>query len=90
MSLIILGPPAKIVSRSYMMTLDKLGDVDTIKDVSLYLKWIAILCVIMAAFAVGIIFIGYKDLSIGRAMTVICLLITAGACGFISKKKRNR
>ena len=60
------------------------------KDVSLYLKWIAILCVIMAAFAVGIVFIGYKDLSIGRAMTVVGLLVVAGACGFISKKKSNK
>lgn len=60
------------------------------KDIGLYLKWIAILCVGMALFGIGVFIIGYKDLSMGRVMTVVALFVAAGVCGLLSRKKLKR
>ena len=35
-----------------------------------YLRWLGILCAIMAAFCAGIFLIGYKDPSVGRVATL--------------------
>ena len=35
-----------------------------------YLRWLGILCVIMAAFCLGVFAIGYKDPSVGRVATL--------------------
>ena len=43
-----------------------------------YLKWLSILCVVLAAFGVGIFAVGYQPLSVGRVAT-ICLLVAAAA-----------
>ena len=41
-----------------------------------YLKWLSVLCVVLAAFGVGIFAVGYQPLSVGRVAT-ICLLVAA-------------
>lgn len=43
-----------------------------------YLKWLSVLCVVLAAFGVGIFAVGYQPLSVGRVAT-ICLLVAAAA-----------
>ena len=43
-----------------------------------YLKWLSVLCVVLAAFGVGIFLVGYQSLSVGRVAT-ICLLVVAAA-----------
>ncbi|MEG0620976.1 MAG: hypothetical protein RR477_07600 [Raoultibacter sp.] len=56
------------------------------KDKAIYVKWIAILCAVMALFCLAIFVVGYKDLSFGRVATVIALLVASVACGIASKK----
>ncbi|MEG0621131.1 MAG: hypothetical protein RR477_08390, partial [Raoultibacter sp.] len=56
------------------------------KDKAIYVKWIAILCAVMALFCLAIFVVGYKDLSFGRVATVIALLVVSVACGVASKK----
>ncbi|MEG0216955.1 MAG: hypothetical protein RR572_01185 [Raoultibacter sp.] len=55
------------------------------KDKAVYLKWIAILCAVMALFCLAIFVVGYKDLSFGRVATVVALLVASVACGIASK-----
>lgn len=43
-----------------------------------YLKWLSVVCVVLAAFGVGIFAVGYQPLSVGRVAT-ICLLVAAAA-----------
>lgn len=43
-----------------------------------YLKWLSVLCMVLAAFGVGIFAVGYQPLSVGRVAT-ICLLVAAAA-----------
>lgn len=43
-----------------------------------YLKWLSVVCVVLAAFGVGIFAVGYQPLSVGRVVT-ICLLVAAAA-----------
>ncbi|MEG0845365.1 MAG: hypothetical protein RR917_00875 [Eggerthellaceae bacterium] len=56
------------------------------KDKAIYVKWIAILCAVMALFCLAIFVVGYKDLSFGRVATVVALLVASVACGIASKK----
>lgn len=57
------------------------------KDSAIYLKWIAILCAVMAVFCLAIFVIGYKDFSFARVATVVVLVAASVACGVVSKKK---
>ncbi|MEG0071236.1 MAG: hypothetical protein RR381_05105 [Raoultibacter sp.] len=57
------------------------------KDIVIYLKWIAILCAVMAAFCLAIFAVGYKDLSVARVATVVVLLIASAGCGIAYRKK---
>lgn len=43
-----------------------------------YLKWLSVVCVVLAAFGAGIFAVGYQPLSVGRVAT-ICLLVAAAA-----------
>ena len=45
-----------------------------------YLKWLSVLCVVLAVFGVGIFAVGYQPLSVGRVAT-ICLLALAAVVG---------
>ena len=40
----------------------------------LYLKWLSMLCLLMAVFGILVFAIGYKPLSFGRVATVAALL----------------
>ena len=55
-------------------------------EVRQYLTWIAILCLVMAAFGVGIFVIGYQDPSFGRVATIVVLLLASVAL-FVSSKR---
>lgn len=56
------------------------------KEAPMYLKWLAILCVVMALFGVGVFIIGYKDLSFGRVATVVALFVASAVLGVASKR----
>ena len=51
-------------------------------EVRQYLTWIAILCLVMAAFGVGIFVIGYQDPSFGRVATIVVLLWPPSRCSW--------
>lgn len=54
-----------------------------------YLKWLSVLCVVLAAFGVGIFAVGYQPLSVGRVVT-ICLLVAAVAVlAWLSRRDRS-
>ena len=59
------------------------------KETATYLKWLAILCAVMALFCVGVFFIGYKDLSFGRVATTVALLVGSGIFALLSKRKSS-
>lgn len=60
------------------------------KNAALYLKWLSILCAVMAVFGLGIFIIGYKDMSFGRVATVVVLVAGSVALGLLSHKKGVR
>ena len=54
-----------------------------------YLKWLSVVCVVLAAFGVGIFAVGYQPLSVGR-MATICLLVAAAAVlAWLSRRDRS-
>ena len=42
-------------------------------DKSRYLRWLSLLCLLMAVFCVLVFVIGYKTLSVGRVATAVAL-----------------
>ena len=52
----------------------------------LYLRWLGILCAIMAVFCLAGFLIGYKDPSLGRLATFIALCIASPVCLWLSKR----
>lgn len=52
-----------------------------------YLRWLGILCAIMAAFCLGVFAIGYKDPSAGRVATLVALVIASIAFFRLSRRK---
>lgn len=54
-----------------------------------YLNWLAILCLILACFGLGILAVGYKPASIGRVATII-VLATSAIVLLISTHKLKR
>ena len=52
-----------------------------------YLKWLSVLCVVLAAFGVGIFLVGYQSLSVGRVAT-ICLVVAAAVLAWLSRRGR--
>jgi len=59
------------------------------KESTTYLKWLAILCGVMAVFCIGIFIVGYKDLSIGRVMTVVALAVCSAAFGYLAWRRSH-
>lgn len=54
-----------------------------------YLRWLGILCVIMAAFCAGIFLIGYKDPSVGRVATLVGLIVASAGFFWLAQRKRK-
>ena len=53
-----------------------------------YLKWLSVLCVVLAAFGVGIFLVGYQSFCVGRVATS-CLLVVAAAV-LAGRSRRGR
>lgn len=54
-----------------------------------YLKWLSVLCVVLAAFGVGIFLVGYQSLSVGRVATICLLVVAAAALAWFSRRARS-
>lgn len=48
-------------------------------DVQGYMKWLSILCLVMALFGTAVMLVGYKAPTIGLVATVTILVIAAAA-----------
>ena len=48
-------------------------------DAQGYMKWLSILCLVMALFGTAIMLVGYKAPTIGLVATVAALIIAAAA-----------
>lgn len=57
---------------------------------ALYLRWLGILCAIMAAFCLGVFLIGYKDPSAGRVATLVGLIVASVASFWLSHRKLGK
>lgn len=57
---------------------------------ALYLRWLGILCAVMAAFCLGVFIIGYKDPSFGRVATFLALAIASPTLLWLSKRMARR
>lgn len=53
---------------------------------ALYLRWLGILCAVMAAFCLGVFTIGYQGPSFGRIATLIALCIASPVCLWLSRR----
>lgn len=53
-----------------------------------YLKWLSVLCVVLAAFGVGIFAVGYQPLSVGRVATICLLVAAAAVLAWLSRRDR--
>lgn len=53
-----------------------------------YLKWLSVLCVVLAAFGVGIFLVGYQPLSVGRVATICLLVVAAAVLARFSRRDR--
>ena len=53
-----------------------------------YLKWLSVVCVVLAAFGVGIFAVGYQPLSVGRVATICLLVATAAVLAWFSRRDR--
>lgn len=54
-----------------------------------YLRWLGILCAIMAAFCLGVFAIGYKDPSVGRMATLAGLIVASAGFFWLAHRKRK-
>lgn len=52
------------------------------------LKWLSVLCVVLAAFGVGIFAVGYQPLSVGRVATICLLVAAAAVLAWFSRRDR--
>lgn len=53
-----------------------------------YLKWLSVLCVVLAVFGVGIFLVGYQPLSVGRVATICLLVVAAAVLAWLSRRDR--
>lgn len=51
-----------------------------------YLKWLSLLCALMALFGIGVFAVGYQPVSIGRAATVAVLLVASAVLAVLSRR----
>ena len=56
----------------------------------LYLKWLSVLCALMALFGIAVFAVGYKSLSVGRVATVVALLAEAAILAVVSRSRPSR
>ncbi|WP_419059538.1 preprotein translocase subunit SecE [Ellagibacter isourolithinifaciens] len=54
-----------------------------------YLKWLSVLCVVLAVFGVGIFAVGYQPLSVGRVATICLLALAAVVLAWLSRRARS-
>lgn len=54
-----------------------------------YLKWLSAVCVVLAAFGVGIFAVGYQPLSVGRVATICLLVAAAVVLAWLSRRARS-
>ena len=54
-----------------------------------YLKWLSAVCVVLAAFGVGIFAVGYQPLSVGRVATICLLVAAAAVLAWLSRRDRS-
>lgn len=52
-----------------------------------YLRWLGILCAVMAAFCLGVFAIGYKDPSAGRVATLVGLIVASAGFFWLGRRK---
>ncbi|MEC4185295.1 hypothetical protein VJ918_10790 [Adlercreutzia sp. R21] len=57
-----------------------------LKGAALYLRWLGMLCTVMALFCLGVFAIGYKEPSFGRIATLIALIVASAACLRLSRR----
>lgn len=55
-----------------------------------YLRWLGILCAIMAAFCAGIFIIGYKDPSAGRVATLVGLIVASAGFFWLARRRSGK
>ena len=53
-----------------------------------YLKWLSVLCAVLAAFGAGIFLVGYQPLSVGRVATICLLVVAAAVLAWFSRRDR--
>ena len=52
-----------------------------------YMKWLSILCLVMALFGTAVILVGYKAPTIGLVATVAALVIAAAALRWKARER---
>lgn len=52
-----------------------------------YMKWLSILCLVMALFGTAIMLVGYKAPTIGLVATVAALIIAAAALAWKAQRR---
>ena len=52
-----------------------------------YMKWLSMLCLVMALFGTAVMLVGYKAPTIGLVATVAALVITAAALGWKARER---
>ncbi|MCL1797031.1 MAG: hypothetical protein FWG24_01725 [Eggerthellaceae bacterium] len=57
------------------------------KESATYFKWLAILCGILLLFSVGILAVGYQDITLFRAALVVAFLVGTVAFIFLARRK---
>lgn len=53
-----------------------------------YLKWLSVLCAVLAAFGASIFLVGYQPLSVGRVATICLLVVAAAVLAWFSRRDR--
>ena len=62
-------------------------DVNYEMDARGYMKWLSILCLVMALFGTAVMLVGYKVPTIGLVATVATLVIAAAALGWKARER---
>lgn len=52
-----------------------------------YMKWLSILCLVMALFGTAVMLVGYKAPAIGLVATVAVLVVAAAALSWKARKR---
>ena len=52
-----------------------------------YMKWLSILCLVMALFGTAVMLVGYKAPTIGLVATVTILVIAAAALAWKAQRR---